>query len=386
MISPISMEFSIPTKIVFGIDSLSKIGETTLNYGNRVLLVTSGQSMRRTGLLDKVQNDLERNGLKVLVFEDVYSNPTSAVVDEATILARQAKCNVVVGLGSSSVINVAKSVSFLLNNDGFVLEYLNGKMGINSCMPCILIPTLFGVYNNVSPTFALVDANDRWKKIFVDEKVFPTITVIDPKTTITAPVNFIAASGLASISFAIEAYIANSSNAISDSLALRAIENISKSLKLAVNDRDNIDARSGIAMGTLLSGLAQLLSCFGACQALAFALTTKSDIYQNVATAIMLPHVMEFNLTAAPGKYVQIAKSLGEDVSSITVVEAAIKAVEGIRKLLFDLKIPQKLSEYNIKKEDFPIIASEARRYGFLNYVPRPLSREDLINILMSAF
>ena len=64
----------------------------------------------------------------------------------------------------------------------------------------------------------------------------------------------------------------------------------------------------------------------------------------------MLPHVMEFNLTAIPNKYVQIARALDEDVSKVTVVEAAIKAIEGIRKLLFDLKVPQKLSDYKIDK------------------------------------
>ena len=95
---------------------------------------------------------------------------------------------------------------------------------------------------------------------------------------------------------------------------------------------------------------------------------------------------MEFNLTAVPGKYVQIARNMGEEVTQLTVVEAAIKAIESIRKLLFDLKIPQRLSEFNIPSEEIPLIAGHSREFSFLNDVPRPIAREDIINILMSAY
>jgi alcohol dehydrogenase class IV len=95
---------------------------------------------------------------------------------------------------------------------------------------------------------------------------------------------------------------------------------------------------------------------------------------------------MEYSLTSSANKYVQIAKAFGEDTSNITVVEAAIKAIEGVRKLLYDLKIPQKLSDLELDKDELYNAAKIARSYEFLHFLPRPVSQEDLYNILLSAY
>ena len=188
------------------------------------------------------------------------------------------------------------------------------------------------------------------------------------------------------MSNAVESYISAASNPVSDALALRAIEFIGKNLRTVFLNREDLTTRSNLMMASVLVGFSLLTSKPGSCEAMALALSAKSGIYQNIAHAIILPHVMEFNLTTAPNKYVQIAKALGEDISNITVVEAAIKAIEGVRKLLFDLKVPQKLSDYKVNKEDLPLISSVARRYSFLNYTPTPISKEDILNIMLTAY
>ncbi len=167
---------------------------------------------------------------------------------------------------------------------------------------------------------------------------------------------------------------------------MRGIEFIGKNLKKVFTSHEDIDARSNIIMGYVLTALSLLTSQLGTAQAMALALSSRDNIYQNIAHAVFLPHVMEFNLTAVPNKYLQIAKALGENIANITVVEAAIKAIEGVRKLLFDLKVPQKLSEFNVKKEIFSVVSNIAYQYEFVNYVPSTLSKEDIYNILVTAY
>ena len=94
---------------------------------------------------------------------------------------------------------------------------------------------------------------------------------------------------------------------------------------------------------------------------------------------------MEYNLTSSPGKYVKIAKALGENVADISVVEAAIKAVEAIRKILFDLNVPQRLNAFDVDEEKFHDVVRDARTFDFLNVLPRVASYDDLLNILISA-
>jgi alcohol dehydrogenase class IV len=88
-----------------------------------------------------------------------------------------------------------------------------------------------------------------------------------------------------------------------------------------------------------------------------------------MAMAILLPHVMEYNLTTSAGKYVQIARALEEDIHDITVIEAAIKAVEGVRKLYLDLKVPQRLSDFEVDKALLPEIAGMASAFPLIETI-----------------
>ncbi|MFW5808766.1 MAG: iron-containing alcohol dehydrogenase, partial [Spirochaetota bacterium] len=122
------------------------------------------------------------------------------------------------------------------------------------------------------------------------------------------------------------------------------------------------------------------------CFSLALSLSSYTQIPLSTGMCIILPHIMEYNLTTSTGKYVQIAKVMDENVREITVIEAAIKAVEAIRKVTSDIDIPQRLSEYEVSKTLFNKISSVALTYPFIKHSPRTLSRDELETILIAAF
>ncbi len=385
MITLSSIEFSLPTKIIFGSEVIDRIGEITKDISDKVFLVTDDGMMSKVGLLEKVINLLEKSSVEYILYNKVSRDPKNDIIDELGDLIHQSRVRLVVALGGTSVINAAKAGCYLAKNEGKITEFLNGGLGENEAIPLITIPTIPGIGQQLNQEFILKDS-DNIKKYYHNPGLFPIITLLDPKITLTLPINYTVGSGFVILSHAIESYISAASNAISDSLSIKAIEIIGKNLKRLFLNKEDLTARSNILMASILTCLSLLTSKLGACEAIALALSAKEPIYKNIVHAIMLPYVMEFNLTAMPNKYVQIAKALGEDISNITVVEAAIKAIEGVRKLLFDLKVPQKLSDYKINKENLPIISSIARRYQFINYTPLPLSKEDILNILMTAF
>lgn len=386
MISLKSIEFTLPTKIIFGSDVVDRLGEITKEYSEKIFLITNGRVMRKTGILDKIENLLKKSDVEFIIYDEVERDPSNETIDEIGTLVRQSRVKLIVAVGGTSVINTAKAVSYLGLNDGKVVEYLNGGIGSNESIPVIVVPTIPGILQQLNNEFILNDDNDNIKKIYKNSCLYPLIALIDPKLTTTLPMSYTVSSGFAILSNAIEAFISTASNSISDSMALKAIEIIGSNLKRIFLHQDDVSARVNIMMAGIISGIALLTAKAGTCEAMALSLSSKEKIYKNIAHAIMLPHVMEFNLTSMPNKYVQIAKSLGEDISNITVVEAAIKAIEGVRKLLFDLKVPQKLSDYKVSKENLPIISSVARRYQFMNFTPLPISKEDILNILLTAF
>ncbi len=381
-----SLEFLLPTKIIFGIDVSDRAGEISKEYADKAILVTSGKVMRKAGILEKIESVLRKSQIEYILFDHVDRDPSNDVIDEIGALIKQSKVKLVIAFGGTSVINAAKAGAYLGRNDGKIVEYLNGELGKDEAVPVITIPTIPGVLQVTNDEFILKDTNDNLKKIFKNPSLYPAVTLLDPKLTISLPINYTIGSCYAILSNAIESYISGLSNPISDSLSRDAIEIIGNNIKQVFQQKDDLTARSNIMMAGLLQGMSLLTSVPGACEAMALALSSKDRIYKNIAHAIMLPHVMEFNLTAVPNKYVSIAKALGEDVSNVTVVEAAIKAIEGVRKSLFDLKVPQKLSDYKVNKENLPVIASAARRYKFMNYTPLPISKEDILNVLLTAY
>ena len=381
-----SIEFLLPTKIIFGTEVVDRVGEITKEYADKVFLATNGRVMRKNGILEKVESILGKSNVEYILFDDIDSDPGNNVIDEMAALIQQSQVKIIIALGSTSVINAAKAASYVAKNEGKIVDYLNGEVGKDETVPLIAIPTIPGILQQTNSEFILKDDNDNIKKIFKNPSLFPIVTLLDPSLTASLSIESTVVSCFSILSNAIEAYISTASNPISDALAVSAIEIMGTNLKQIFHHKDDLTARSNIMMASLLLSICHLTSKLGTSEAIALALSSKDKIYKNIAHAVLLPHVMEFNLTAIPNKYVQIAKSLGEDVTKVTVVEAAIKAIEGVRKLLFDLKIPQKLSDLKVNKENLPVVSSVARRYQFMNYTPLPISKEDILNILLTAY
>jgi alcohol dehydrogenase class IV len=386
MIKRYLLEYQLKTRIVFGTDSVNQIADFASGIGDRAVLVTDGVAYNKFGYVSKVKTLLEKNNISVIVYEDVNSGIKSDGVDELGDLVRKSKANLVIGLGGSTVINTTKAAAILATNPGSISDYVSGQKMIKPSLPTFLIPTVPGTYFDLSNDILVADYTDNYKKIFQDDLIEVAMLLVDPRLMTTLPPNVTSSSAVFILVLAIESYISTLSNPISDSLAPRAIEFVQKNAKILSNDRDNIELRWNMAMAGILGSMSARIAGLGTASAMAFTLSSRFNIYQSVSAALILPHVMEFNLTAVPGKYVQIARNMGEEVGDLTVVEAAIKAVESVRKMLFDLRMPQRLNEFNIPNEDLPLVAGHAREFPFLNDVPRPLAREDIINILVSAF
>ncbi len=386
MILSNSIELTFPTRVIYGLDSVNRIGDICKDITDKIFIVTNGTLTRKIGLLQKVESLLESSDVDYILYDDIKRDMHPDSIDEIGTLINQSRVKLILAVGSSSAINTAKAAAYIAKNEGKIIEYINGRIGKNEAVKLVTIPTIPGVLEALNDSFVVKDYNDKRKKFFNSPSLFPVVTILDPKITLTIPINYTVGSGFAILSNAIESYISKASNAISDALALRAIEFIGKNLKAVFLAKNDLEARSNIMMSYILTSLSLLTSKLGVCEAMALALSSRDNIYQNIAHAIMLPYVMEFNLTAVPNKYLHIARALGENITNITVVEAAIKAIEGVRKLLFDLKVPQKLSDFKVKKENLSVIASSAQQYPFVNYSPTTISKEDIYNILTTAY
>ncbi len=379
--------YHFPSRVFFERGGISKIGEAAAQIGSRSMLITVRREMHNRSALETARVSLDKNAKGCIVYDDFATRPGFDELDTASHFLRQAKSDIIVAMGSRETFQAARAVALLATNEIFASDLRGARFPLkNPPLPIINVPILPAMGEEVSPVVSIYDEKTESMVQFIDRRLFPALVFIDPALTATSAEGDVARAGTAVMAATIESILSKDSNEITSTIALRALSLIASNLLIYSKDSTNMTARNQISMASLLCGMAYSSSMLGLCYSAASALSYHSNMDFFVAMAIMLPHVMDFNLTVSAARYIHIARSLDEDIKDITVIEAAIKAVEGVRKIYSELHIPQRLSDYEIKKSDLAEIAEMTLRSPMNQFSMRDLIRNEVETILLSAY
>ncbi|HQL84089.1 MAG TPA: iron-containing alcohol dehydrogenase, partial [Spirochaetota bacterium] len=304
----------------------------------------------------------------------------------AAAYIKKTNCDLIIGFGSIDSINAAKALAILATNYLFCNDLFTGQKIPSPPLNFITIPgsPMFGF--EIAPMFYLEEVHNLTKKLFHNPDLYPAATIVDPAVTLFCPEEKILKGAIGTLAIAAESVISKKNNDIINTYALKSIDMIFRNVPVAYREPQNSAPRTYLATASVMSGIAFAVSSLSITLCISLALVSKTDLDIESAMSIILPHIMEFNLTSSPGKYVQMSKVMGEDVREITVIEAAIKAVEAIRKLESDIDIPQRLSNYDIPKSIFREVADLAVTYPFMENTPRDVNTSEIETILIAAY
>lgn len=381
----VTFDFEIPAHLKFGVDIVNRIGNLATEFGNKAILITEG-ILHEAGTINRIKDILEKKGCEVIIFDEVVPNAMSDTVDYGVEIAKSSFANVIIGMGGIRALSIAKAIAMLCNNSGDISDYMAGEVPDNESLPYIEIPSTPRNPFMFRDEAWIVDAKNRNSAII---KVYHGTTkyiLFDPMITTTLPRRFTATTIIYSLANAIEGYLSSKSNFLSDTLFIKAIEMFHNNIFQAVNIPDDINARANLSLGGLLSCLGLSMSSTGITSAVSYVLSSKFKIHKSLSASVLLPHVMDYNITAAPVKLVKIAESLGESIEELSTVEAAMKAVEKIRKIIIKLQLPVRLEEFELNKDDLITIADDARKLEMFNYIPRSCSSEELYELLLASY
>ncbi len=384
--SGIIPDFNIPTRIYLKEDILNEIAAIIRNFGARAILISTAEDfIRFESVIQNLSSRLSKSDIGCIVYDEMPDHPTTEDIDSAVYFIKKTKCDMVIGIGGLESMNAAKAISVLTDNFFFCEELFNNPK-IPSSLKLITIPAypLFGM--ELIPMLYLADLQDRTRRTFSHPSLFPDATIADPRITLDIGEEMTAITSISTLSIATESVISKKNNGLINTMALRAIDLIFKNLPVAFRDPKNPAPRFHLAEASLMAGIAFSVSELSVSLAVGLALATHSSLSVEKGMCMILPHIMEYNLTTSPGKYVQMSKVMDEDVRDITVIEAAIKAVEGVRKIEIEVEIPQRLSQFDIPKNDLTRIADQAMRDHFIETAPRPLTRNEIETILIAAY
>ncbi len=385
--SDITPEFSLPTEIYINRNLTDNIADIISKFGSRVIIITTSSDFNiYSEEIEQILISLKNSDIGCIVFDQLPSEPNTEDIDSAVSFTKKTNCDIILGFGGVESLNSAKAVSLLTSNYIFCYDLFKKPEIPNKPVKLLTMPA-YPVYGQeITPLFFLDEIHNNTKKAYFNKILYPVAAIIDPVLSIKKEEEVITKSTVSTLAIATESVISTNNNDVINTFALKSIDLIFRNLPLVYKEAKNVNSRQFIAIASLLSGITFSIAYLSATLSISLALASKCDLTVESAMSIILPHIMEFNLTSSPGKYVQMSKVMGEDVKEITVIEAAIKAVEAIRKLELDTNIPQKLSNYEISKSMFQDIAKLAVSYPFHENAPRALNVNEIETILIAAY
>lgn len=376
----------LPTEIVFGFGAVMRLGEKLRQLGVSRPLVIGDRGVAQAGVLATAQKVLSDAGIEFCSFDDVPQDSSTGTVATALALLNAEQCDGLVGVGGGSVLDTAKAVAVSKTNPGPLTEYAGLGKVKNPPLPVVAIPTTAGTGSEVSYWAVLTNDDTALKFSIGGQLVFPKVAICDPELTMTLPSPLTASTGMDALTHAIESYVNNATQPISQALSLRAVELIGTYLRgAAVNGRDR-EARYGMMLASTLAGIAMNPTRLGIAHALAMPLGSWDlKIPHGVANAILLPNVMEFNLPANIRAFAEIARALGENTYGLSPRDAAQKAVEAVRTLQRDIGIAYGLAHFGLTERHIPRVVEEAMKSGNIAVNPRRVLPEHLREICLRS-
>lgn len=386
----------LPRQVHFGFGAIELVGETANALGAKRVFIVADPGVITAGLVEPIAASLKAANLSYVVYDKVVPNPDTQSVDAAVGAFGDSRADLIIGLGGGSGLDTAKAVSLVAGGppQGCVAEYSpfldEASRPIpapKDLPPVIAIPTTAGTGSEVTPWAIITDTGAKCKfGVGGGSATVPTVALVDPELTLTLPSFLTAATGIDALSHCIEAYVSTNENPMLDPMILYGIELIGRSLRLAVAQGDNHNARRDVMLGSLIGGIGITSKWLGACHALAHPLSSLAGIQHGIANALMLPHQMAYSLPAALDRYARIAGALDiPKAVSGTVRQQAKQAVEAVRELAVDTGLPTHLRDVGVTPEMIPELAAGAYQDRNWPSNPRSVSQEVMEQLYRQA-
>lgn len=349
-----------PTSLLFGEGSLAVLAERLPALGKNALLVTGGTATASMPAVTAIRDMLSESGGDCIHFAEVKADPDVETVERGAELGASEGVELVIGLGGGSPLDAAKTIAARLTNPGPASAFFGMGNIAQPPLPLVCIPTTSGTGSEATQIAVLTDTANHRKMSVLSPLLYPALSIVDPELAASMSPALTAATGADALTHAVESYVTVGAWEMTRGWSFRAVSFIASYLARAFQDGSDREARHHLALASTLAGMAFSNSGLGLAHALAHPLGALFGVAHGVANAVLLPAVMEFNLTEVPEAYREIALLFGSNAAGLPPREAAGRAVQAVRDLFAALQLPATISACGVRKEHIPLLASEA--------------------------
>lgn len=384
-LGPQTYGFFIPSVSFMGIGSASEAGGQAKALGATKALLVTDKGITATGMADTIKKQVEAAGVEVVIFDGAEPNPTDLNVAAGLDAYRANRCDSIITLGGGSSHDCGKGVGLVIGSGGKIRDFEGVNKSTKPMPPFIAINTTAGTGSEMTRFCIITNTDTHVKMAIVDWRCTPNVAINDPLLMVGMPAGLTAATGMDALTHSVEAYVSTIATPITDACALKAIELIAGYLTKAVANGNDLEARDMMAYAEYLAGMAFNNASLGYVHSMAHQLGGFYNLPHGVCNAILLPSVSQYNMIAAPQRFADIAVALGENVTGLSVTEAAQKAIDRIKSLSASIGIPVGLKALNVKESDLKVMAENAKKDACQLTNPRTATLDQVIDMFKAA-
>ena len=376
-------DFYVPKHIITGSGALES---ADLKLGKKALIVADPM-MSKLGNVDKVKNVLEKQNVEYALFDNITGEPTDLMVEEGVNAYKENGCDFLVAIGGGSPIDTMKAIGAVITNGGEIDDYL-GKTITVPTPTLVAIPTTAGTGSEATQ-FTIINNTKKNIKMLLSGKVLiPSIAIIDPQFTLTAPKSVTSSTGLDALCHAVESYTSRKAQALSKSFSVSAVKRILKYLPVAYEDGSNVEAREQMSIAALEAGIAFNNASVTIIHGMSRPIGALYHVPHGLSNAMLIKECFSFALDGAYKEFGTLAKEVGVANNEDDDKTAAEKMLTAINHLVEVCHVST-LQEFGVNKEDFinniPKMAQDAMDSGSPSNTIKVCTKEDLEAIYLKV-
>jgi alcohol dehydrogenase len=370
------------TRLVVGRGAVAKLGALARELDATRALVVSDPGVVRAGHTATGLAALASSGIAMTVFDQFGENPTTAHVEAGTVVAREFRPDLIVGLGGGSSMDCAKGINFLLSCGGRMHDYHGRGKATGPMLPSIAVPTTAGTGSETQSFALITDAATGMKMACGDPRAAFRVAILDVHLTLTQPPRVAAFTGIDAVSHAVESHVSRAATPASRIFSREAWRLLAINLPRVFADGGDVAAREAVQLGAAWAGLAIENAMLGAAHALANPLTAAHHVVHGQAVGLMLPHVVRFNAVSCGTAYAELLHDVGIDTGPET---AGDELATWLFRLLAAANLRTTLTALGIPAANGSALAAAAATQWTGGFNPRPVSIDDFARLYEAA-
>ncbi|MDI4584756.1 iron-containing alcohol dehydrogenase [Oenococcus sp. UCMA 14587] len=381
-------DFLMPSVNFFGPGVISKIGERAKMLGmNKPVIVTDKfLENLENGAVAQTLASLKKAGVDYVVYNGVEPNPKIHNIKEVKKLYEKEGADSIITVGGGSAHDTGKGAGIIMTNGDDITKLAGIETLKNPLPPLIAVNTTAGTGSELTRHAVITNEETHLKFVVVSWRNIPLVSFNDPTLMLDIPKGLTAATGMDAFVQAIEPYVSVDHNPITDSQCIQAIKLIESSLREAVANGHNLEARTKMVEAEMLAGMAFNNANLGYVHAMAHQLGGQYDAPHGVCCALLLPYAEKYNLIADPERFAELARIMGENTHGLSTRDAAELSIKAMKQLSEDVGIPHSIKDIGAKPEDFDLMAENALKDGNAFSNPRKGTKEDIVKIFQEAY